>query len=142
MSNILKPPIKKDNVAELKKFGLLMTWAVPLFIGIIAPLILGLGLQWWTLWLSLFFIILTLLSPKLNYYPYRIWMFIGGILGWINTRIILGLTFYLLIFPLGIALKLTKKLQYKNSNISGHNHDSNYVQRTEKIDKKQLENPF
>ena len=84
---------------ELKEFGLLMSWAFPLFIGIIAPWLLSKDWQWWTLWVSLFFISLSLLAPKLLHIPYKAWMFIGGIVGFINTRIILGLTFYLLIFP-------------------------------------------
>ena len=142
MSKLSPLKIEKDNHEELKKFGLLMTWAFPLFIGVIAPLILGKGLQWWTLWVSLFFIVLAFIAPKLIYYPYRLWMFIGGTIGWINTRLILGLTFYLLIFPLGIVLRLMNKLQYQNNKSASHDSNSNYVQRTDKLEKKHLENPF
>jgi len=123
---------------QLKEFGLLMTWAFPLFIGIIAPWILGKGLQWWSLWVSLFFISFAFLAPKVIYFPYKAWMFIGGIVGFINTRIILGLTFYLLIFPIGLILKILNKLQFKKQN----NDCSNYVKRTDKLTKEQLENPF
>ena len=91
MKHLLKPQNITDK--ELKDFGLLMTWAFPLFIGIIAPWILGKGLQWWTLWVSLFFLSLSFIAPKLIYYPHKAWMFIGGIIGFINTRIILGLLF-------------------------------------------------
>jgi len=123
---------------QLKEFGLLMAWAFPLFIGIIAPWILGKGLQWWTLWVSLFFISFAFLAPKVIYLPYKAWMFIGGIVGFINTRIILGLTFYLLIFPIGLILRVLNKLQFKKQN----NGCSNYVKRTDKLTKEQLENPF
>ena len=123
---------------QLKEFGLLMTWAFPLFIGIIAPWILGKGLQWWSLWVSLFFISFAFLAPKVIYFPYKAWMFIGGIVGFINTRIILGLTFYLLIFPIGLILRVLNKLQFKKQN----NGCSNYVKRTDKLTKEQLENPF
>ncbi|MBL4942170.1 MAG: hypothetical protein JKY81_10960 [Colwellia sp.] len=128
----------KITTKELKEFGLLMTWAFPLFIGVIAPWILGLGLQWWTLWVSLFFISLALLAPKLIYYPYKVWMFIAGILGFINTRLILGFTFYFLIFPTGLVLRLCNKLHFKKKN----NSSSNYIKRTDKLTKEQLENPF
>ena len=123
---------------ELKEFGLLMAWAFPLFIGIIAPWILGKGIQWWSLWVSLFFISFAFLAPKVIYLPYNAWMFIGGIIGFINTRIILGLTFYLLIFPIGLILRVLNKLQLKKQNDSC----SNYVKRTDKLTKEQLENPF
>ncbi len=136
MNNLLNT--KNVSPSELKEFGLLMTWAFPLFIGVIAPWFLGKGLQWWTLWVSLCFILPAFLAPKLIYYPFRTWMYVASIIGFINTRLILGLTFYLLIFPIGIALRLTNKLQYKKNNKSR----SNYVIRDEKLDKKRLEHPF
>ncbi len=136
MKNLHKP--QKISTKELKDFGLLMTWAFPLFIGIIAPWILGKGLQYWTLWVSLFFISLSFTAPKLIYFPFRAWMFIGGIIGFINTRIILGFTFYLLIFPIGLILRILNKLQFKKQNSSC----SNYIKRTDKLTKEQLENPF
>jgi len=128
----------KVSDKELKEFALLMAWAFPLFIGVIAPWILGLGLQWWTLWVSFCFVSLSFISPKLIYIPYKAWMFIGGIIGFINTRVILGVTFYLLIFPIGIILRIFDKLQYKEQK----NSYSNYVKRTDKLTKEQLENPF
>lgn len=138
LSLIKAKPSTKISDQELKEFGLLMSWAFPLFIGVIAPWLLGIGLQWWTLWVSLFFISLSFSAPKLIYIPYKVWMFIGGIIGFINTRIVLGLTFYLLIFPIGLILRVFNKLQFKKKNDS----HSNYVKRTDKLTKEQLENPF
>jgi hypothetical protein len=128
----------QPNTAALKSFGLLMTWAFPLFIGIIAPWLINLPPQWWTLWVSVFFISLALVAPKLLYWPYKVWMFVAGIIGFINTRLLLGATFYLLIFPIGLVLKLTKKLQFKKT----HRQPSNYVVRSDTITKTQLEQPF
>ncbi len=122
----------------LKEFGLLMVWAFPLFIGVIAPWIFDKGIQWWTLIVSAVFLVLALLAPKLIYFPFRAWMFVAGIIGFINTRLILGLTFYLLFFPIGMILRTCNKLQFKKQN----NGCSNYVKRTEKLTKEQLENPF
>ncbi len=123
---------------DLKSFGLLMTWAFPLFIGIIAPWLIGLPPQWWTLWVSLFFISLALVAPTLLYWPHKVWMFVAGIIGFINTRLLLGATFYLIIFPIGVLLKLTNKLQFKKTS----KQQSNYVVRRDKIAKNQLEQPF
>jgi len=133
-----------DNIAPsmdakaLKSFGLMMTWAFPLFIGIIAPWLISLPLQWWTLSVSLFFVSLALIAPKLLYWPYKIWMFVASIIGFINTRLLLGATFYLLIFPIGLVLKVTNKLQFKKTS----KQQSNYVVRRDKIAKNQLEQPF
>jgi hypothetical protein len=126
------------GVKALKSFGLMMTWAFPLFIGIIAPWLISLPLQWWTLWVSLFFVSLALVAPKLLYWPYKVWMFVAGIIGFINTRLLLGVTFYVIIFPIGLLLKLTKKLQFKKTN----KQPSNYVTRSDTIAKTQLERPF
>lgn len=138
-------PIKNSNRItdditdkELKAFGFLMFWAFPLFIGVISPWLIGISIQWWSLWVSAVFITLAFLAPKLIYVPYKVWMFIGGIIGFINTRIILGLTFYLLIFPIGLILRIFNKLQFKNRS----KYQSNYCKRTDKLTKETLENPF
>jgi hypothetical protein len=65
-------------------------------------------------------------------------MFVAGIIGFINTRLLLGATFYVIIFPIGMLLKLTKKLQFKKTN----QQSSNYVTRSDTIAKTQLERPF
>jgi len=40
---------------------------------------------------------------------YRAWMALGVILGWINTRIILGVMYYLVFLPAGMIMKLMGK---------------------------------
>jgi hypothetical protein len=40
---------------------------------------------------------------------YRTWIKFGDTLGWINSRIILGAVFYLLIMPMGLVLRLLGK---------------------------------
>lgn len=67
-------------------------------------------------------------------------MTIAGILGWVNTRLILGLSYLILIMPLGIVLRLVGKLQYKSKMPT--NVTSNYVKREAESDKKNLEYPF
>ena len=48
----------------------------------------------------------TLLLPILIKPIYRIAIFIAYILGWINTRIILGLIYYLLFTPISLIMKI------------------------------------
>lgn len=40
---------------------------------------------------------------------YTAWMLFAFVLGWINTRVILGVFFYLVMTPLGLILRLTGK---------------------------------
>jgi saxitoxin biosynthesis operon SxtJ-like protein len=47
-----------------------------------------------------------LVVPGLLKYVYQGWMFIGHVMGWVNTRIILGILFYGIVTPMGIVMKL------------------------------------
>jgi len=50
-----------------------------------------------------------LLAPKVLNPLYTLWMGLALILGWINTRILLGLIFYLVFTPIGLAMKVFKR---------------------------------
>ena len=52
------------------------------------------------------FLILANIRPRLLLYPYKLWMAIGHILGWVNSRLILGLVFILVLQPIAIVMKL------------------------------------
>ena len=56
-----------------------------------------------------FLMIPALLLPRSLGPVYRVWMAIGQILGWINTRLILGVLFYGLFTPMGLAMRLLGK---------------------------------
>jgi len=47
-----------------------------------------------------------LLVPGVLSPVYTTWMKIGHVLGWVNTRIILGVLFYVLILPMGLIMRL------------------------------------
>ncbi|AVH65374.1 MULTISPECIES: SxtJ family membrane protein [unclassified Nostoc] len=46
-----------------------------------------------------------LIAPATLNGVYQIWMRIGLVLGWINTRIILSIIFYILIAPIGLIMR-------------------------------------
>ena len=46
-------------------------------------------------------------APSLLKPVYRGWMALGHALGWINTRIILGVLFYGIVTPMGVVMRLT-----------------------------------
>lgn len=48
----------------------------------------------------------SLIVPKLLIYPLRIWLKIGHVLSWINTRILLGLVFFIILLPIGLIMRL------------------------------------
>ena len=50
-----------------------------------------------------------LVTPGLLRPVYATWMKIGQAIGWVNTRIILGVIFYVLVFPMGLVMRLLGK---------------------------------
>ena len=51
-------------------------------------------------------IILAFTKPILLLYPYRAWMKLGHILGWVNSRIILGLVFLIVLQPIAFIMRI------------------------------------
>lgn len=51
-------------------------------------------------------LLLAMVAPASLKYPNRAWMFLAEILGFISTRIILGLVFFLVVTPIGVVKRL------------------------------------
>ena len=99
----------KKNIPKkvLREFGFLIGFTFPFLIGWILPLIWGHSFRTWTLFISIPSIILAFTKPILLLYPYRAWMKLGHILGGINSRIILGLIFILVLQPIAFLIRLS-----------------------------------
>ena len=132
--------IISDDRHEQKQFALMMSWAIPLFFYILLPWLFSWPRHWWPFAVSACFLLLYGLMPQFIKYPYRLWMFISQISGWVNTRIILGISFYLIIFPMGVLLRIFNKLHYQSA--INKQKNSYYIVRDEKINKADLERPF
>ena len=98
----------KKNISKkiLREFGILISFTFPILIGWLLPAIRGHSFELWTLWVSLPTVILTIIKPLLLLYPYKIWMKIGNILGWLNSNLILGLVFISVLIPISIVMKI------------------------------------
>jgi hypothetical protein len=94
---------------ELRNFGLTVGTFVGVVFGLLIPWLFSGGFPTWP-WIV--FSVLSFLSLLLPYFLlpiYKGWMVIGHWLGWINTRIILGILFYFVFLPIGIFMKLLGK---------------------------------
>ena len=109
---------KNINNKILREFGFLISFVFPILIGWILPAFGGHSFRLWTLWISLPALILASIRPGLLFYPYKAWMNLGSILGWINSRIILGLVFFIVLQPIAILMKFFghDPLRLKKSN--------------------------
>jgi hypothetical protein len=75
-------------------------------IGIWPVVVRGANPRLWALALAAILILPALLFPTSLKPLYRGWMALGELLGWINTRIILGLVFYGMITPMGVFMRV------------------------------------
>ena len=91
---------------QLREFGLLIGFGFPLLIGWLIPAVTGHGFREWTLWVGFIGLIVGLTSPRLLYYPYKFWMKLGDTLGWVNSRIILGLVYMIVLLPISFVMRL------------------------------------
>ena len=93
---------------QLRDFGFLLGLGIPLLVGFVLPFIWGHEIRLWTIWIGLSFLIIGILKPSLLFYPYKSWMFIGNFLGWINSHLILGFVYFLVLLPIAIIMRITK----------------------------------
>lgn len=97
----------KVSKKNLRKFGILLFFVF----AIITGLMLWRSRPYWTIpaVISLLFLFAGLAIPVLLRGFYRVWMAIGFILGWIMTRLILTVAFFLIFTPIGLLLRIIKK---------------------------------
>jgi hypothetical protein len=58
---------------------------------------------------AVIFLTLRLTMPMALRPLYVVWMALGSVLAWVNTRLILGVVFYLVLTPISLAQKLLGK---------------------------------
>ncbi|MGI8783349.1 MAG: SxtJ family membrane protein [Acidobacteriota bacterium] len=98
-------PVSKQ---ERRKFGLVVG-ALFCVIGLWPLLWRGHPPRWWAVAPGLALAIAGLLAPMVLGPLYRVWMGLAQVLGWINTRIVLGLVYFALITPTAMVLRLLGK---------------------------------
>jgi hypothetical protein len=97
----------KGDKSDWKKFGITM--------GIILAII-GFFLLWkknnyfeYSFFLAVAFLILGLILPSVLKPVYKAWMALSVVMGFIMTRVIMVIIFYLIITPIGLSASMTGK---------------------------------
>ena len=98
----------KESISkkQLREFGFLLGLGIPVVVGWGIPAIGGHMFRTWTLWIGLPLLITGITQPSLLLYPYKGWMKLGHVLGWINSRIMLGLVFLIVLQPIALIMRL------------------------------------
>ena len=93
---------------ELRQFGLLVG-AIFTVIGLWPLVFRGEPLRLWAVGVGGLLIACGGVLPAVLAPIHKGWMWVGHIMGWINTRILLGIVFYGLVTPIGIVFRLMGK---------------------------------
>jgi hypothetical protein len=99
---------KKHRLAsrkQLRSFAFILTGGFGL-IGVAPMLFRHQGPRVWSLVISAVALVAGLLVPNLLRRPYQVWMFLGECLGWVNSRIILGGLYYIVVTPMRVVMTI------------------------------------
>ncbi len=106
MENSIRQFDDVQRKQALRKFGFVMGGMIGLLFGLLFPWL------WSLRWPSWPWVLVSAFWMAATVYPlalggiYTYWMRFAEVLGWVNTRIILGLVFFCVFSPLGLTLRL------------------------------------
>jgi hypothetical protein len=98
--------IDHNQISE-KKFGI--TFGTVFLLLAFATMFYGWFSCWIPLAMACLFLAAAFFLPSVLYYPNRVWFYFGLLLQKITTPIILGVMFFVLLFPIGMVLRLLGK---------------------------------
>ena len=104
----MNPPSQQPTPRDLRQFGLLVGGIFSV-IALWPVVFRSESPRLWAMSLGCLLILLGAIAPLYLKQVHRGWTKIGHVLGSINTKIILGIIYYLLITPMGLVMRLVGK---------------------------------
>jgi len=130
--------IEIPHKKELRQFGLIIgSFFVGLF-GILFPWLFNFTFPLWPWILATILWSLAILIPNSLKFIYQGWMLIALGLGWVNTHLLLGIVFYLIITPMGLIMRVMGKAPIKPKS----SQFESYRNLTSTYSSKHMERPF
>ena len=123
------------KITSNKSFGIVF-FIVFLLIAIY-PLINGDIVRYWSLIISLIFLILSFLNSKLLTPLNKIWIKFGNQLGKIISKFLIGFLFFCVVTPIGLIMRIFEK---DLLNLKFNNDKSYWIDKTEP--KRKMKNQF
>jgi hypothetical protein len=128
-----------ETPKAMREFGLIMAVMLIIMFGIVLPWLFSFSTPYWPFIAAFVFAVGALLKPMLLVPINRIWLKISIVLGWINTRIIMGFMYFVMIVPMGLILRLLGKDPLSNELLK----DAKSYRVISKVrNKEHLEKPF
>tara|TARA_B100001989_G_C24505645_1_gene447380 strand:- start:391 stop:786 length:396 start_codon:yes stop_codon:yes gene_type:complete len=123
-----------EQKKQLREFGLLMGIGFPLIIGFLLPYLFSHDYRYWTFYIGIPILIFAIFKPYRLSFLYKKWISLGNLLGWLNSKIILGLIFFTILIPISFLMKIFgyDPLKIKKLNVISYrvNKDKNEVDLT------------
>ncbi|MEA5508786.1 SxtJ family membrane protein [Crocosphaera sp. UHCC 0190] len=101
--------IPKLDQKGLREFGLLTGTIIALLLGLVLPLLWGHSLPLIPWIIGGVLIILAIFIPKSLDPIHYGWMKVAQVLGFVNSRIILGIIFFIVVTPMGLIMRLNNR---------------------------------
>ena len=127
--------IEKISKKTLREFGIIFGIGFPFLIGWLFPLISNHSFKSWTLIVGFSALILGILKPNFLLYPYKFWMSLGLLLGWLNSRLILSIIFILVLQPIALIMKI---FRYDPLNKNIYKKSFKEIRKENKIDLRRI----
>ncbi len=123
------------KISSNKSFGIIFS----IFFLLISlyPLINNENIRYWSLIISVIFLILGLLNSNLLLPLNKIWFKFGILLGKIISPLIMSIIFFLVVTPIGLIMRMIKK---DLLNIKFTNNDTYWIEKTDP--KSKMKNQF
>jgi len=99
-------PIPDLTPRELRRFGLMTGAIVGVLFGLLLPWLHDTGFVAWPWVVTVVLVAWALIAPATLRGIHRVWMRIGAALGYINSRIILSVVFFLIFTPIAAVMRL------------------------------------
>ena len=102
---------KEITRSELRNFGFVFASGILLLFGLFFPWLQEKQIQFthWPWGITFVLVVISVCIPVVLKPVQKIWLLIGGILGFINSRIILGVIFLMIFTPTAIVLRILRK---------------------------------
>lgn len=114
----------------LRQFAVSLSWGLPLLLMGLLPWWFDYAWSYYPLLIPAILLPLALVKPSWLQPFYRMWMLVFGLLGKINTVILLTLVFVVLITPLGFAARNLGKLHYRRNKFRTRCNDSDTAEQS------------
>lgn len=124
---------------ELRKFGFVFAAGLVIIFGLFFPWLAERPWPGWPFIAAAVFFAAGLVIPQALMPLYKLWMKVGHVLGWINTRIILGVVFFAIFAPVALILKVLGKDPLRRTLDS---EVGTYRVPSEKLERERMEKPF